>query len=68
VDICTGSNHTMNDVAREFGCRIEYRPDRAGDVKHIVQDPAPARDLIGFEAKIPFEEGMSVYLQPGVTP
>jgi nucleoside-diphosphate-sugar epimerase len=64
VDICTGVNHTMNDVAREFGCRIEYRPDRAGDVKHIVQDAAPARDLLGFEAKIPFSEGMSVYLDP----
>jgi nucleoside-diphosphate-sugar epimerase len=67
VDICTGVNHTMNDVARQFGCRIEYRGERAGDVKHIRQDPAPARDRLGFEAKIPFEEGMSVYLTTGAT-
>jgi nucleoside-diphosphate-sugar epimerase len=62
TDICTGVNHTMNEVARQFGCRIEYRGERAGDVKHIRQDSAPARDRLGFEAKVPFEEGMSVYL------
>lgn len=66
TDICTGVNHTMNEVARQFGCRIEYRDDRAGDVKHIRQDPAPARDRLGFEARIPFEDGMRVYLErPG---
>lgn len=62
TDICTGINHAMNDVACQFGCPVEYRPDRAGDVKHIIQDPAPARGLLGFNAEVPFAEGMSVYL------
>jgi nucleoside-diphosphate-sugar epimerase len=62
IDICTGENRTMNEVAAEFDCPIDYRPDRAGDVKHIRQDPGPARDLLGFEALVPFAEGMSVYL------
>jgi nucleoside-diphosphate-sugar epimerase len=53
----------MNDVAARFGRRIEYRPDRAGDVKHIVQDPAPAREHIGFTAGISFEDGMNAYLE-----
>jgi UDP-glucose 4-epimerase len=62
VDICTGVNHTMNEVAAMFGCPVTYRPDRDGDVKHIRQDPAMARKLLGFSAEVPFEEGMRAYL------
>lgn len=62
VDICTGVNHTMNEVAAMFGCPVTYHPDREGDVKHIRQDPAPARKLLGFEAQVPFAEGMRAYL------
>ena len=64
VDICTGINYTMNEIAGMFGCPVDYRPERAGDVKHIIQHPAPARALLGFEARVPFAEGMSVYLDP----
>jgi nucleoside-diphosphate-sugar epimerase len=62
VDICTGVNHTMNEVASFFGCPVDYRPDREGDVKHIRQDTWPAREMMGFEARVPFDEGMRVYL------
>ncbi|HUY45139.1 MAG TPA: NAD-dependent epimerase/dehydratase family protein [Streptosporangiaceae bacterium] len=62
VDICTGFNHTMNEVATFFGCPIEYRPDREGDIRHIRQHPGMARDLLNFEAQVPFEEGMRAYL------
>ena len=62
LDICTGVNHTMNEVAAFFGCPVEYRPEREGDIRHIRQDPGPARDLLKFEAQVPFEEGMRVYL------
>ena len=62
ADICTGRNITMNEVASYFGCRVEYRPEREGDVRHIVQDPGPARQLLGFEAQIPFSEGIKAYL------
>jgi len=62
VDICTGQNHTMNEIAARFGVPVKHGPDRAGDVKHIVQDPAPGWELLGYKAKIPFEDGLAVYL------
>lgn len=62
IDICTGVNHTMNEVAAMFGCPVTYRPDREGDVKHIRQDPAMAGKLLGFKAQVPFSEGMRAYL------
>jgi UDP-glucose 4-epimerase len=63
LDICTGVNHSMNEVAAFFGCPVDYRPEREGDVKHIRQDPAPARAQLGFEASVPFAEGMRAYTE-----
>jgi UDP-glucose 4-epimerase len=62
IDICTGVNHTMNEVASFFGCPVEYRPEREGDVKHIVQDPGPAAEALGFKTEVLFSEGMQAYL------
>jgi UDP-glucose 4-epimerase len=62
VDICTGRNVTMNEAAAYFGCPVEHRPDRQGDVRHITQDPDRARELLGFEAQIPFSDGIKAYL------
>lgn len=69
VDICTGVNRSMNEVAAFFGVPVRHVPDRPGDIKHIRQDPAPARRLLGYEASVPFEESMTAYALPaGVTP
>ena len=63
VDICTGANRTMNEVAGLFGVPVKHVADRPGDIKHIRQDPRPARDLLGFTAQVPFENGMRPYLE-----
>jgi len=62
VDICTGVNRTMNEVAGMFGVSVKHVDDRPGDIKHIVQDPRPASVLLGFEARVPFKTGMEPYL------
>jgi UDP-glucose 4-epimerase len=61
-DLCTGVNHTLNEVASYFDCEIRYGPDRPGDVKHIVQDPLPAFEQLGWKAKIDLEAGMKDFL------
>jgi nucleoside-diphosphate-sugar epimerase len=70
VDLCTGVNWTMNRAACELvstWARSEqklsshvfrYIGDRRGDCKHIVQDPGPAREILGWEARVKFEEGV----------
>lgn len=59
LDLCTGRNVTMNYVARElFGSDVEYIDERVGDVKHIVQDPGRAKEILGWVPIIRLEDGI----------
>ena len=62
MDICTGINRTMNEVAAMFGVPVKHVGDRPGDVKHIRQNPGRAGDDLGFVPRVPFEQGMAAYL------
>lgn len=57
-DLCTGVNHTLNDIAKFFESEIIYKPERPGDVKHIFQDPLPELEKLEWKAKISLKEGM----------
>jgi UDP-glucose 4-epimerase len=61
-DLCTGARHTLNKVASFFQCPIRYTEDRPGDVKHIIQDPTPARERLGWTASVTLEEGIKDFL------
>ena len=57
-DLCTGINHTLNDIAAFFDCEIIYKEERPGDVKHIFQNPNPSFEKLGWKAKVSLKEGM----------
>jgi len=61
-DLCTGVNHTLNDVAKYFETTIEYQPERPGDVKHIYQNPLPVYQELGWKAKVSLQEGILDFL------
>lgn len=58
IDLCTGKNWTLNQVARMFEGEVRYLPERDGDIKHILQNPEPAKRIIGWEAEIELPEGI----------
>lgn len=58
IDLCTGVNTSLNEVAKYFGCPVKYIEDRPGDVKHIVQDPKPAKEVLGWQAKVKLADGI----------
>jgi len=58
IDLCTGINHTLNEVAKFFKTEIVYIAERPGDIKHIYQDPKPAFEKLGWKAKVSLNEGM----------
>jgi nucleoside-diphosphate-sugar epimerase len=79
LNLCTGRGHTLLDVveiARTLpGARpdvrvgeVPYRPNEAWD---LVGDPTLSRQLLGWEAAVPLEEGLRrtwSHLTKGVQP
>jgi dTDP-L-rhamnose 4-epimerase len=67
--INVGSGHSISiaEVAQKLiealGLRHKIRPHitghfRAGDIRHCFADVRRARQVLGFEAKVPFDEGL----------
>jgi len=66
VNLGTGRPSTVDDIARLLaqGLKVELEPERtgqyrAGDIRHCYADTARAVELLGFEARVSLEEGMS---------
>jgi UDP-glucose 4-epimerase len=58
IDLCTGKSISLNYVANFFECPIEYISEREGDVKHIIQSPDEAYNILGWKAIVDIEEGI----------
>jgi nucleoside-diphosphate-sugar epimerase len=64
VNVSAGSSVTVNQVVRELrtlvGKDIEpiYAPARPGDIRHSLADITAARQLLGYEPRVDFQEGL----------
>jgi UDP-glucose 4-epimerase len=69
VNVATGGSETVNGLAETIGrllgkpVETTYRPDRAGDVRASWADITLARELLGFEPTVGFEEGLQVTIE-----
>jgi nucleoside-diphosphate-sugar epimerase len=52
VDVCTGVQTSMNDVAKMLSVPVKYTNRRPGDAKELISDPGPAQRLLGFKSAI----------------
>lgn len=66
VNLGTGRPTTVARVAQVIrdGLGVDVEPQiaqryRAGDIRHCYADPSRARELLGFESRVSFEEGMT---------
>jgi len=62
LDICTGKQTSMKTIADYFNCSIEFVEARQGDVKHLVQNPDPAWEKLGFTYLKELRDHIQVYL------
>jgi nucleoside-diphosphate-sugar epimerase len=64
MNIAVGSSRTLNELAGTLRRLLdsdvapEYAPPRPGDVPESLADVSLARDLIGYEPSVGFEEGL----------
>jgi len=55
---------TVNQIIRQINMLLgknvpsKHEPTRAGDVKHSLADITRARDILGFEPLVMFDEGL----------
>jgi dTDP-L-rhamnose 4-epimerase len=67
VNVCSGDPHTVGDLATELAKACAGPAPRvvggarAGDVRHVVADPARARAALGFQAEVGFEQGIKEF-------
>ncbi|MDF0529842.1 NAD-dependent epimerase/dehydratase family protein [Tsukamurella sp. 8F] len=65
LNVCSGTPVTVGDVARILAehaggpAPVVTGEYRAADVRHIVADPARARELLGFTARIAPDDGLA---------
>jgi len=64
INLACGASYSLNELVRLLneimGTHIEpvYTDPRPGDVKHSLADIAKAGDLLGYEARVEFKEGL----------
>jgi nucleoside-diphosphate-sugar epimerase len=64
MNIAVGSSHTLNELVSQLQGLVdtelepEYGPQRPGDVSESLADISLARELLGYEPRIEFEEGL----------
>ena len=66
ANVCTGLGISVLDLARTLlslqgqqPTRIVHGPDRTGDIRHSVGDPAIAEAMLGLRARISLKDGLT---------
>ncbi len=66
-NVCSGTPRAVGDLARELA-RAAGGPEpevtgefRLGDVRHVFACADRAREVLGFEAAVPFAEGVDEF-------
>ena len=58
LNISSGKSYSINYLADLIGGEIQYLPPRSGDVLHAKADIALAKNLLDWQPKIDFKEGL----------
>ncbi|MEK7481661.1 MAG: NAD-dependent epimerase/dehydratase family protein [Patescibacteria group bacterium] len=58
INIGAGDNHTVKELAALLGGPTTFIPPRPGDARDSLADRALAKELLGWEPSVPFEDGV----------
>ncbi len=58
INISSGESYSINYLANLIGGEKQYLPPRPGDVLHTKADITLAKKVLGWQPKVPFEEGL----------
>jgi len=58
INVGSEISQTVNYLAELIGGEVQYLPPRPGDIRHTKADISKARELLDWEPKVSFEEGV----------
>ncbi len=73
-NVSSGEPHTVGEMAATLAAAMGgpapqiVGGGRAGDVRHVVADPALARAVLGFSARIAFQDGVREFATAAMRP
>ncbi len=63
LNLGSGQTHSVNELCRLLGGQTQHIPKRPGEPDCTFGDVTKVRRLLGWHARTPFEEGVSVMLE-----
>jgi UDP-glucose 4-epimerase len=63
LNVGAGNRHSVNEIARMFGGPTETIPPRPGEARDTLADISKTKELIDWEPKIRFEDGLKALLK-----
>ena len=63
INISSKESYSVNYLAKLIGGKIQYLPQRAGDVLHTKADIILAKDLLDWQPKVSFAQGLKKTIQ-----
>lgn len=63
LNVGAGEQHSINEITKIIGGQIVYNPARVGEARHTKADISKTRELIGWEPRIRFDEGLRQLLR-----
>ncbi len=63
LNVGSGERHSINKIAKIFGGPVEYQEGRKGEARDSLADISQTRELIGWEPKVKFDEGLRALLK-----
>jgi UDP-glucose 4-epimerase len=58
INVGSEKSYSINYLAQLIGGKIEYLPERKGDIMHTKADIILARELLSWQPEVSFEEGV----------
>ena len=58
INISSGESQSINFLAKLIGGPVQFLPPRKGDVLHTKADTTLAKNLLNWQPKVPFEQGL----------
>ena len=69
LNVGAGSQHSVNKIARIVGGPVEHAPGRIGEARHTQADISKTKELIGWEPRVHFDDGLRDLLRSqGIEP